>query len=117
MGPSSAYVISNGTSDLMLTGDAVLDEGLRALVSRLQPRELIANAGAAQLLFGSPITLTPQSLQAVLQLSPATHVHAIHLEALNHCQSRRRDLAAFVRQNGLEQAISLPLEGERWAVP
>jgi L-ascorbate metabolism protein UlaG (beta-lactamase superfamily) len=60
---------------------------------------------------GDPITMTAADVVAVARHAPAARVVAVHLEAVNHCLDTRADLHQRIRDEGLEDRVTIPEDG------
>jgi L-ascorbate metabolism protein UlaG (beta-lactamase superfamily) len=112
MGKSSSYLIRVNGESLFLSGDAVLDASLRAGLALAMPRCIVANAGAARFLIGSPITLDAPSLAELARAYPEATIVAVHMDALNHCGLTKQALRAYLSAQALQARILVPEEGE-----
>ena len=71
----------------------------------------------AQLLLGSIITMTPEDLSRIHQLSPSTQIIAVHLGAISHCTLTREDVAEYVKAHHLTEFVRIPEDGELITIP
>ena len=112
LGPSSSFAIEADGKTVLLTGDAVLDDRLRATIQVCQPDGILANAGSAQFRWGTPITLTPSDLAEIARLAPSAFLVAAHMDAINHCHTSRSYLRDWLQENSLGTRILVPEDGE-----
>lgn len=118
-GISSSYHLQSGNDAVFITGDAILDDLLKASLTATRPPIVIANTGECQFSRDNPVlapgvtmTLTTGELKAITQLLPATTVIAVHMDAINHCSLTKADLRQFVAKEKLQKRIRVPNEGE-----
>jgi len=104
LAPVSGFVLD----DLYLAGDTVWYEAVEDTIARFRPRVAIVNAGGASFIEGGLIVMGIDDVREVSSRVPA--VVCVHLEALNHCFLRRRDLAAAV------PGVLIPRDGETVSV-
>jgi L-ascorbate metabolism protein UlaG (beta-lactamase superfamily) len=86
LGPVSGFVLD----DLYLAGDTVWYDGVAEAIERHRPRVAVVHAAGACFLEGGLIVMGVDDVREVVARVPT--VVAVHLEALNHCFLRRKDL-------------------------
>lgn len=118
-GISSSYYLQSPDGAVFITGDAILDDKLKASLTATQPPIVIANTGECHFTRENPVlapgitmTLTTGELKAITQLLPATTVIAVHMDAINHCSLSKADLRRYVAGEKLQKRIRVPQEGE-----
>lgn len=114
MGKGSGYMIQFGANQtIYLAGDTIYTAAIAQQIARFQLQMIILYTGAAQMAFGSPITMTAADVIEVCRAAPTAKIIALHLEAINHCGLTRRELAAQVEQAGVSSQVLIPADGER----
>ncbi|AKV04410.1 putative exported protein [Labilithrix luteola] len=118
-GESSSYSLQTKKEALFFTGDAILDDRLRAALTSVRPNVIVANTGECQftkenpvLTPGTPMTLTVGELKEMTQLLPRSKVVAVHMDAINHCQLTKDGLRKYVASEHLKGSIVVPTEGD-----
>lgn len=112
MGPGMGYLIElPGEPSVYLSGDTILINEVRSVLSEKKPQIAIVAAGGAQLDIGQPILMTLSDVMGFVRIAPGKVV-AMHMEALNHCPVTRLRLAAEVAQAELVDKVSIPQDGE-----
>ena len=112
MGPVSGYYLAHPDEpSVYLTGDTVLTDEVLDAVRRLRPEVIVAPAGAANMGIGGDILF---SVDELFELIRATKGHVVlnHLEALDHCPTRRDELKGRVAAEGLSGRVHVPDDGE-----
>lgn len=110
MGPvHGVYLAHPGEPSLYITSDTVLTDGIREAIHRLRPDVVLAPAGAANMGLGGDILFGADELIELARIAPGELVFN-HLEALDHCPTRRADLRARLSAAGLDAHI--PADGE-----
>lgn len=109
MGKGSSYLIEYKGFKIFLTGDGLLTDSLKNILTKTKPDIVIANAGAAKLKFGKPITMSIKDIQEISKILSNSKIFVVHLDALNHCSESRK--------NSQEQLVEypniyLPADGE-----
>jgi L-ascorbate metabolism protein UlaG (beta-lactamase superfamily) len=113
MGKGSGYMVQFGANQtIYLAGDTIYTDTIAQQIAHFQPQTIILYAGAAQMAFGKPITMTAEDVIAVCRAAPTAKGIALHIEAINHCGLTRRALAAQVAQAGVGQQVLIPVDGE-----
>jgi len=112
LAPVSGFVLrAEGEPVLYIAGDTIWCADVRAVLDELAPDVVVVNAGGARFTEGDPIVMTAEDVVAVARHAPAAHVVAVHLEAINHCLETREELQARLREDGLEERVSVPADG------
>ncbi|TNE48044.1 MAG: MBL fold metallo-hydrolase [Deltaproteobacteria bacterium] len=112
MGPVSGFYLAHpGEPSVYLTGDSVLTKSVTEAISRLKPDVIVAPAGSANFGLGKDILFSQEELVELTQLAPGQVVFN-HLESLDHCLTTRDGLRALMTEQGLEQSIHIPQDGE-----
>lgn len=118
-GESSSYYLKTKEASVFFTGDAILDERLKASLNATHPPVVIANTGQCHftkenpvLAPGIPMTLTAEELKNITQLLPATKVVAVHMDGINHCSLTKSELRKYIAEEQLGSRVVVPGEGE-----
>lgn len=112
MGPvSGLYLAPRDGPSLLITSDAVLTEALLAAVARLRPDVIVAPAGSANMGVGGDILFSVEELCTLARQAPGVVVFN-HLEALDHCPTRRDELRDRLAEEGLLERARIPEDGE-----
>lgn len=117
MGQVSGFVLrSQGEPTLYITGDTIWCGCVREALETLRPGVMVVNAGAAQFLNSSPITMDGADVARVCQMAPGAVV-AVHMDAVNHCLLSRDGLRADLAERGYADRVRIPRDGEVLAFP
>lgn len=112
MGPGVGYLIEvPGEPSIYLSGDTVLTDEVRRVLTERRPDVALMHAGSASMDFGRPILMPMEELLEFARLAPG-RVVATHLEALNHCPTTRADLDAQLSEAGLRDKVLIPDDGQ-----
>ncbi|MCM3173673.1 MBL fold metallo-hydrolase [Paenibacillus sp. MER 99-2] len=113
LGPVSGFILSTPEEEsLYIVGDCVLTDPIKHVFNQYKPLVCIVNSASAQLLFRSTITMTPQDISTILEISPSTKVIAVHMDAIRHCTTSRKALSHYIEQNQLLDSVVIPEDGE-----
>jgi L-ascorbate metabolism protein UlaG (beta-lactamase superfamily) len=113
LGPVSGYILSTpDEGSLYIVGDCIFTDPISQVFERYQPQVCILNAPRAQLLLGSIITMTPQDIIKILNISPASKIVAVHMDAISHCTLKRKDLSQYLKQHNVLDSVVIPQDGE-----
>lgn len=114
MGSVSGYFLrAVGEPSVYIAGDTVWCSEVSQLLRRKRPEVVVVNAGAAQFQSGGPITMDLEDVQRVRRASPAAHLIAVHMEAMNHCVLTRAALKQGLRTTGDLGRTVIPADGDR----
>lgn len=118
MGGVSGFVLrSPGEPVLYIAGDTIWCACVREALETLRPDVVVVNAGAAQFVTGSPITMDGADVARVCETAPAAAVVAVHMEAVNHCLLTRDGLRADLTGRGCADRVRIPGDGEALSFP
>lgn len=114
MAPVSGYVLKTaGEPSLYIAGDTIYCEKVSHALTKYEPTVIVVNAGGARFTMGDPITMTAQDVTKVCQKAPKSKIIAVHMEAINHCLLSRRELYAYLQQEGVVDQVFIPMDGEK----
>ncbi len=112
MGLVSGFVLRHAAEpSLYLAGDTIWCGAVREVLETFHPDVVVVNAGGAQFLSGTPITMTSADVARVCREHPYGEVVAVHMDAINHCLTTRALLRAELAQLGLNR-VRIPADGE-----
>lgn len=115
MGKVSGFVFqAEGEPVLFLAGDTVWCDEVKLALDAFTPEVTIVNAGGAQFISGSHITMNEQDVVDLCEYAPSTSVIAVHMDAINHCLVTREKLEARLEEAGLSDRVILPLDGKQY---
>lgn len=113
LGPVSGFLIRTpADGSIYLVGDCIYTPAIEEVFRSHQPDITILNTPRAQMLLGTIITMTAEDIVRIAQLSPATKIIAVHMDAISHCTFKRQHLRAFLKERNLEHAVIVPDDGE-----
>lgn len=110
MGKGSSYLIEYKGFRIFLTGDCLLTSTLKNNLIQTKPDIVIANAGAAKLKFGKPITMSIKDIQEISKILTGSEILVVHLDAINHCTETRAYCKEQIRDY---PNIYIPNDGEK----
>ena len=96
---------------IYISGDTVYTQDVAWALNELHPAVAVVAAGSASLDVGGPILMPLAEILAFVRAAPG-RVIANHLEALNHCPTRRAALKQALTENGLRSKVFVPDDGE-----
>ncbi|SMD14750.1 MBL fold metallo-hydrolase [Sporomusa malonica] len=113
MAPVSGYVLNAaGEPTLYIAGDTIWCPEVADSLATHKPEVIVLNGGAARFNQGDPITMGMQDIFQVCRHAPAAKVVVLHMEAINHCLLTRAELNAFLSQEGLDNRVTVPADGQ-----
>lgn len=104
-----------GEPSVYIAGDTVLTETVIDAVRRFQPDLSILPAGGAAMDLGSELIMDADEALRLAAVGKGMFLMN-HLEALDHCPTRRADLLAEARRRGLGHRVLVPQDGEEIVV-
>jgi L-ascorbate metabolism protein UlaG (beta-lactamase superfamily) len=108
----SGFVIrAPGEPALYVAGDTVWCEEVADALREHRPDAVVVNAGGARFLQGDPITMPAEDVLATADAAGSAVVIAVHMEAINHCGLTRADLRGRLREEGLDDRVTVPEDG------
>ena len=114
LGPVSGFVLrAENEPTLYIAGDTIWCPEVAVALEMHKPEVVVVNAGAAQMYATPPaITMTKKDVAKVCKHMPSATVVAVHMEAIDHCLLRRKELEDFIEGEGLRGQVRIPADGE-----
>ena len=113
MGEVCGLVLSHPDEPtLYIAGDTVWNGHVAQALSAHVPDVVVLNCGDAQVPGLGAIIMDQDGLREVYRAAPQAMVVASHLEAVNHCVLTRADLRSFLREEGMQDRVLVPEDGE-----
>lgn len=105
---------AEGQRTTYVVGDTVWRDEVVQTLERFQPNVVVLNAGAAELtgFEGDPIIMGTEDTRRVHRALPDAAIVAVHMDAVNHMTLSREELAEFVQNEGIEEQVLIPADGE-----
>jgi len=101
-----------GEKTLYIAGDTVWVKPYVRNLQRFQPEIVVLNAGNAVNDLYGPIIMGKEDTLRTLQILPAATIVTSHMEAINHCLLTRAELREYTQQQGIEDKVRIPADGE-----
>lgn len=96
---------------IYISSDTIFTEHVQKVLVEFKPEIAVVACGTARLDIGQPLLMRMNDILKFVALAPK-YVLANHLEALNHCPTKRSELRLALEQNGLLDKVSIPEDGE-----
>jgi len=120
MGSVSGYVFSHNGKSIYIAGDTRWCKEVKTALDTHKPDVIVLNAGGAQFiegdLKGEPITMTPEDIIAVYENSQKSNIITVHMNTLNHCHVKRKDLKKALTDIGIAEVIEIPADGDIYII-
>lgn len=102
---------------IWLVGDTVWFNGVDEALTAHNPDVIIVNAGGAALAQDQfkddpEIIMDKEDVLRMTKAAPKADVIAVHMDAINHMTVDRKDMAQYVRENGIRDKVLIPFDGE-----
>jgi hypothetical protein len=114
MGPVSGFVFQAPSEPtLYWVGDSIWCEAVESAIAQYQPDIIVTHSGGAKLPGFDPIIMDAGETLMVARAAPQAVVVAVHMEALDHCPVRRRELRRSAEEGGIPSSrLLIPADGE-----
>lgn len=119
MGPASGYVLTaEGFPSIYIMGDCKWEACIRKTVERFKPDYIVVNSGGAifpefSKVDGSIIPDENEVMQMLDELSAHIKLIAVHMDAIDHCQTTREILRNEAWHYGADMnRLIIPEDGE-----
>lgn len=101
-----------------LAGDTIWFKGVDDALAKHKPDIIILNSGGASVDMekfkeSSEIIMGKDDVLKMAKVMPNSNIVAVHMDAINHMTVDRKDLAEFVRENGIGDKVLIPFDGEK----
>ncbi len=98
-------------SSFYLASDTILTDKVAEVLVNYQPKVSVIPCGSAQLDNYEPILMTIEDILRFTNLNFGTTI-CNHLEALNHCPTKRSDLREKFKEQKLNHKVWIPEDGD-----
>ncbi len=94
-----------------ISADTIYTDDVHKVLTELKPDIAVVACGRAQFDIFPPFLMLMEDILKFMRNAP-NKVLANHLEAANHCPTKRSDLRKEVSTNGLTHKVFIPIDGE-----
>ncbi|WP_108444215.1 MBL fold metallo-hydrolase [Halomonas denitrificans] len=103
-----------GQKTTYVVGDTVWRDEVERALERYNPEVIVLNTGAAEMtgFEGDPIIMGQEDTLRTHQAAPNATIIAVHMDAVNHMTLSRDELADYVQEEGIEDHVVIPADGE-----
>ncbi|MCE6963049.1 MBL fold metallo-hydrolase [Enterobacter sp. MW07] len=113
LGDACGLVFSaEGEKTLYIAGDTIWVPPYVSSLEKYAPDVVVLNIGCATVDGIGAIIMGKEDALRTLEILPAATLVASHMEAVNHCLLSRAELRAYTAENGLQQKMRVPEDGE-----
>lgn len=113
LGDACGLVFSaEGEKTLYIAGDTIWVPPYVNSLKKYAPDVVVLNIGCATVDGIGAIIMGKEDALRTLEILPAATLVASHMEAVNHCLLSRAELRAYTAENGLQQNVRVPEDGE-----
>ncbi|WP_422106347.1 MBL fold metallo-hydrolase [Winogradskyella sp.] len=105
------YLELRDEPSLYLSSDTIYTNDVDKVLKDYQPEISVVASGTAQLDFFQPLLMRMDDIVKFTKTAPGKVV-ANHLEAVNHCPTKRSDLKAHFEREGLSHKTFIPDDGD-----
>lgn len=102
-----------GSPTVYVVGDTVWRSEVDQTLARFKPDVVILNAGDARLVgYTGSIIMSKDDVLRAYRAAPSATIVAVHMDAINHMTVSREQLQDYVQQNGIQDRVRIPADGE-----
>lgn len=116
MGTVSGYVFKSTDKRIYIAGDTRWCDEVETALQTYKPEVIVLNAGGAQFIEGNKkgdaITMTPEDVIAVQKNAENAQIITVHMNTLNHCFVKRKDLRNALDDQGIKELVQIPADGD-----
>lgn len=95
-----------------LAGDTIFFEGVASVIEKFSPEIIAVNAAEASIIGFGNIIMGIEDIRKTMDSAPQAQLIATHMDEVFHSKLWRKDLRKYISENGLEQKILVPEDGE-----
>ena len=111
MGNAIGFVLEYRANKLYITGDTIWCPEVKEALTLHKPQFVLANCGGAKFDAGEPVIMDLDQIKSLTNHYAGTLI-CIHLEALNHCYTKRADLINFFKDADYAGSWFVPEDGQ-----
>ncbi|WP_069387240.1 MBL fold metallo-hydrolase [Cellulosimicrobium cellulans] len=113
LGEVMGVVVSHPDEPVVyVAGDTILTDDVRSALEQHDPDVVVLNTGGAVPTPMGPIIMGAEDVVEVHRLAPRARLVAVHMEALNHCPVTRADVRTAAAEQGIDDSVLVPEDGE-----
>ncbi|KAF9179260.1 hypothetical protein BGZ51_006852 [Haplosporangium sp. Z 767] len=102
-----------GSKTVYVVGDTVWGSEVDKTLTKFNPDVIILNTGDARVTgFNDSIIMRKDDTLHAYRAAPKATIVAVHMDALNHTALTREELRKYVQQEGIQDRILIPDDGE-----
>jgi L-ascorbate metabolism protein UlaG (beta-lactamase superfamily) len=120
MGDVSGFVFAKADKKLYIAGDTKWAPEVKQALDLHRSDVIVLNAGGAQFIEGNKkgdaITMTPNDIMEVQKNELNAEILAVHMNTLNHCFVKRKDLKNSLSKKGIEELVQIPEDGDTYYI-
>jgi len=108
---SGFYINLPNEKSVYLSSDTIYTDSVHKVLTEMKPDIAVVASGSAQLDIFQPLLMRMDDILKFVKNAPGK-VIANHLEAVNHCPTKRTDLKNEIAKIGLSDKVFIPNDGE-----
>lgn len=103
-----------GQKTTYVVGDSVWRNEVEQSLAHFNPEVIVLNTGAAEVtgFEGDPIIMGKVDTLRTHQAAPDATIITVHMDAVNHMTLSRDELSDYVLEEGLQDHVLIPVDGE-----
>ena len=104
---------AEGHETVYVAGDTIWRPEVDQTIQSFQPDVIVLNTGNALLDgFKESIIMGKEDTYTATRKAPKAKIVAVHMDAINHMSLTRAQLAAYVKDQGIQDQVFIPVDGE-----
>ena len=104
---------AHGHETIYVAGDTIWRPEVEHAIQRFKPDVIVLNTRNALVNgFEELIIMGKEDTYRATQQAPNAKIIAVHMDAINHMSLTREQLAEYVKAQGVQDQVLIPLDGE-----
>ena len=102
-----------GHETIYVAGDTIWRPEVDQAIEKFKPEVIVLNTGNALMEgYKESIIMGKEDTYHATQKAPKAKIVAVHMDAINHMSVSRAQLSEYVKEKGIQDKVSIPLDGE-----
>lgn len=102
-----------GHETIYVAGDTIWRPEVDQAIEKFKPEVIVLNTGNALMDgYKESIIMGKEDTYHATQKAPKAKIVAVHMDAINHMSVSRAQLSEYVKEKGIQDKVSIPLDGE-----
>ena len=99
-----------------ILGDTIWTGLVDLALTKYQPELIVMNTGYAKVLdYNESIIMGTEDVKKMVMKMPKSKIITVHMDAINHCNKKKKNMHDFVKLHQYENNVWIPYEGDKKA--